>query len=46
LVVFRVEKDDPREHVNAAVGDTGYETGSAILVNLNNAVERRPEGIG
>ncbi|MFD1199581.1 phage tail tube protein [Brucella gallinifaecis] len=28
------------EHVNSAVGDTQYETGSAILVNLNNAVEK------
>ncbi len=27
-------------HVNAAVGDTEYETGPAILVNLNNDVEK------
>jgi len=28
------------KHVKAAVGDTEYETGPAILVNLNNAVEK------
>lgn len=28
------------QHVNAAVGETEYETGAAILVNLNNAVEK------
>ncbi len=27
-------------HVNAAVGDTQYETGSAFLVSINNAVEK------
>lgn len=28
------------QHVNAAVGDTEYETGVAYLVSLNNAVEK------
>ena len=27
-------------HVNAAVGDTQYETGTAFLVSINNAVEK------
>lgn len=28
------------KHANAAVGDTEYETGPAILVSLNNSVEK------
>ena len=38
-----VTKNIRIQHVNAAVGDTEYETGPAILQALNNVAERGPK---